>query len=76
MLEIKTSDFQKIGEVARDINNFVNNIPDDLKKVGLIAVGAAIGSKYPNTTLFLGLIYIFGRMLGGSYGTNQPSYRA
>jgi len=73
--EIKTSDFQDIGQIARDINNFVNNIPDDIKRIGTIAVGAAIGTRYPNVTLFLGLIYIFGRLMGGNYGTNQPSYR-
>ncbi len=73
--EIKVNDLQDIGQIARDINNFANNIPDDIKRIGTIAVGAAIGTRFPNVTLFLGLIYIFGKLMGGNHGINQSGYR-
>lgn len=58
------SDFEKTAvSVSKSIDNIVNNVPPEISNIFYIAIGAAIGTKFPKITLFLGGVYLVGKLL-------------
>ena len=49
--------------VSNVINNALANLPPELKTIALVAVGAAIGQRFPKTVMFLAGIYAIGKLL-------------
>lgn len=60
------SDLEQTAQsVSASIDNLINNLPPELGNIFYIAIGAAIGTKFPKLTLFLGGIYLAGKILSG-----------
>ena len=55
--------------VSESIDNAIGNLPPELKSILPIAVGAALGCKFPKLSLFLGGIYLVGKMLSNPQPT-------
>ena len=54
---------QTAVNVSQSIDNIVNNVPPEISNIFYIAIGAALGTKFPKTTLFLGGVYLVGKLL-------------
>jgi len=61
---------QTAVNVSQSIDNIVNNVPPEVSNIFYIAIGAAIGTKFPKLTLFLGGVYLVGKLL-----SQQPVQR-
>ncbi len=71
-MEVKKTDLEEFGET---IDEFVENLPPTIKFIAAIAFGAAIGTRFPNLVLFLGLIYTLGQYIDfGGEEDEGPSY--
>lgn len=51
------------ASISNSIDSIVQRFPKEFELIGIAALGAAFGCKFTKTTLFLGSIYILGKLL-------------
>jgi uncharacterized membrane protein AbrB (regulator of aidB expression) len=56
---------KEIVEVYENIQETTRKLPKEVGIIALGAVGAAIGSRFPNAVLFAGMLYLAGKLLAG-----------
>ena len=57
-------DFESVAaSISNSIDSIVQKFPKEFELIGIAALGAAFGCKFTKTTLFLGSIYILGKLL-------------
>lgn len=51
------------ANISTSIDSIVQKFPKEFEMIGIAALGAAFGCKFTKTTLFLGSIYLIGKLL-------------
>ncbi len=62
---------EQVVEVYENIQETVHKLPKDISIIALSAVGAAIGSRFPNAVLFTGMLYLAGKLLSGETNADK-----